>query len=134
MRRYRFGNRKLKGDVIEGQEGMIALFLVMLILGIVLATIMLPAPGEHEKMQAKLLAMTVASSIDALSVTYKGTVSMKLGEEWDIKITNKEVEFSHGDTKMKAKILGNAMPLELESVESIQIKKEPGNLVEVSSS
>lgn len=121
-----------KGGISEMQQGVFSLVIVMLILGLVMSQVALPAPKEHDKMQAKLLAMTTASAIDALSIMDRGAVKINLKEEWDIRITKERVEFSHEDMKVGANILGNAKISSLESVENIHIGKEAGKPVEVS--
>ena len=128
-------NNSLKGqfkwELSEMQQGIFSLVIVMLVLGLVTSLVALPATKEHDKMQAKLLAMTTASAIDALSITDRVSMSINLREEWNVRITKENVEFSHEDMKISADILGNAKASDLGSVEKLSVKKEAGKPVEV---
>lgn len=126
--------RHFKGELSEMQQGIFSLVAVMFVLSLVTSLAALPATEEHDKIQAKLLAMTTASAIDALSITDSGSMSINLREEWNVRITKENVEFSHEDMKISVDILGNVKASDLGVVEKLSVKKEAGKPVEVSES
>jgi hypothetical protein len=123
----------MKGDVSETMQVIFAILLVLLVIIVFIpSNIAGPSLSAYGDIQARLIARTIATSIDAISISDSGSFSKELKTMWDIRVDSDSqgyyVEVSHEDfSSGKVRInTPSIQETELVNTGSVSVEKPPG--------